>query len=283
MNKKNYKDMLLESESGFMMPFSLLEDEELPITLGYGKQKNPATGEDFDHKGIDFAIQNKPLYAIASGFVIGMGNEAVHDNYIVAKYGKYEVTYGHISKAYKKYGMMINAGEEIAQSGDFLHVGIRFNGQDIDPMVFLSMIWANIQQLAAMGIQKQPTEESLGTKNIKNSFDKDYVSILMLMLRWLPSYMNDLRNRAYNPPPRAEASLRNIFAQAASKNYFFESIPSVANPLGLSERSVPLVEKIQDILIHDFLSYLALNHNIYPETWDENEKKNFFHKLQKTD
>lgn len=73
MNKKNYKDMLLESESGFMMPFSLLEDEELPITLGYGKQKNPATGEDFDHKGIDFAIQNKPLYAIASGIVIGMG------------------------------------------------------------------------------------------------------------------------------------------------------------------------------------------------------------------
>lgn len=56
MNKKNYKDMLLESESGFMMPFSLLEDEELPITLGYGKQKNPATGEDFDHKGIDFAM-----------------------------------------------------------------------------------------------------------------------------------------------------------------------------------------------------------------------------------
>ena len=54
-------------------------------------------------------------------------------------------------------------------------------------------------------------------------------------------------------------------------------------PLGLSERSVPLAEKIQDILIHDFLSYLALNHNIYPETWDENEKKNFFHKLQKTD
>ena len=111
--------MLLESESGFMMPFSLLEEEELPITLGYGKQKNPATGEDFDHKGIDFAIQNKPLYAIASGIVIGMGNEAVHDNYIVAKYGKYEVTYGHISQAYKKYGMMINAGEEIAQSGDF--------------------------------------------------------------------------------------------------------------------------------------------------------------------
>lgn len=137
------------------------------------------------------------------------------------------------------------------------------------------MIWANIQQLAAMGIQNSLLKNPWEQKH-KNSFDKDYVSILMLMLRWLPSYMNDLRNRAYNPPPRAEASLRNIFAQAASKNYFFESIPSVANPLGLSERSVPLAEKIQDILIHDFLSYLALNHNIYPETWDENEKKTSF-------
>lgn len=281
--KENFKDMLLESESGYMMPFALEEKEELPTTLGYGKQRHPMTGEEFNHLGVDFAIKNRDLYAVASGMIVGAGNDALHDNYIVAKYGKYEVTYGHLAEAYTGYGESVSAGDKIAKSGDFLHVGIRFNGQDIDPMVFLSMIWANIQQLAAMGIQKQPTEESLGTKNIKNSFDKDYVSILMLMLRWLPSYMNDLRNRAYNPPPRAESSLRNIFAQAASKNYFFESIPSVANPLGLSERSVPLAEKIQDILIHDFLSYLALNHNIYPETWDENEKKNFFYKLQKTD
>ena len=40
----NYKDMLLESESGYMMPFELIEDEDLPTTLGYGKQKNPKNG-----------------------------------------------------------------------------------------------------------------------------------------------------------------------------------------------------------------------------------------------
>ena len=43
----NYKDMLLESESGYMMPFELIEDEDLPTTLGYGKQKNPKNGEEF--------------------------------------------------------------------------------------------------------------------------------------------------------------------------------------------------------------------------------------------
>lgn len=162
--KENFKDMLLESESGYMMPFALEEKEELPTTLGYGKQRHPMTGEEFNHLGVDFAIKNRDLYAVASGMIVGAGNDALHDNYIVAKYGKYEVTYGHLAEAYTGYGESVSAGDKIAKSGDFLHVGIRFNGQDIDPMVFLSMIWANIQQLAAMGIQKQPTEESLGTK-----------------------------------------------------------------------------------------------------------------------
>ena len=165
--KENFKDMLLESGSGYMMPFALEEKEELPTTLGYGKQRHPMTGEEFNHLGVDFAIKNRDLYAVASGMIVGAGNDALHDNYIVAKYGKYEVTYGHLAEAYTGYGESVSAGDKIAKSGDFLHVGIRFNGQDIDPMVFLSMIWANIQQLAAMGIQKQPTEESFGNKNIK--------------------------------------------------------------------------------------------------------------------
>lgn len=281
--KQEYKDMLLESESGYMMPFVLEEKEELPITLGFGKQRHPMTGEDFNHMGIDFAVRERDIYAIATGMVVGIGNDALHDNYVVAKYGKYEVTYGHISEAYYQYGNQIKAGDKLGKSGDFLHLGVRLGGTDIDPMEFLTMVWANIQQLAAMGIKSQPTEDNLGGKKVKTSYEKDQDSILMLMLRWLPSYMNALRTGSYTPPHRAEQSLRNIFANAASKNYFFENMPSVGNPLGLSDRSVPLVEKIQDLLIGDFLSYLALNHNIYPSTWDENEKKNFLIKLPRTE
>lgn len=275
--------MLLESESGYMMPFSLSEKEELLTSLGYGRQRHPMTGEEFNHLGIDFAVKGRDLYAIGTGMVVGIGNDALHDNYIVTKYGKYEVTYGHISEAYHQYGNPIKAGEKIGKSGDFLHLGVRFNGTDIDPMEFLTMIWSNIQQLAAMGIKAQPTAENLGSKKVRNSYEKDKDSILMLMLRWLPSYMDALRTGGYTSPRRTEQSLRNIFGQAADKNYFFESMPSVGNPLGLSERSVPLVEKIQDLLIGDFLSYLALSQGIYPSTWDDNEKKNFLTKQQRTD
>lgn len=281
--KKNYKDMLLESDSGYMMPFPLDENEELPTTLGYGKQKNPMTGQEFNHMGVDFAVKDKPLYAMATGMVIGAGQESVHGNYIVAKYGKYEVTYGHISEAYTPYGTQIKAGRQIAKCGDFLHLGVRLDGEDLDPMEFLSMVWANIQQLAAMGIKNLPYAEKLGDKSIKTNFDNNQDEILMMMMRWLPSYMNDLRTGRYTPPRRFETSLRNIFTQAANKNYFFEKIPDVSNPLGLTGRSEPLAEKVQNLLLEDFLGYMVSNHSIFPSTWDEQQKKNFLIKLPKTD
>ena len=41
------------------------------------------------------------------------------------------------------------------------------------------------------------------------------------------------------------------------KNYFFETLPSMANPLGMGMRSIPLAEKVQNLLIADFLNYMA--------------------------
>ena len=281
--KQNYKDMILESASGYMMPFELKESEELPTTLAFGEQTHPMNGEKFNHLGVDFAINGKTLYAMASGIIVGAGQDAQHGNYIVAKYGKYEVKYGHIEEAYTPYGTKITAGQEIAKSGNLLHMGVRFDGHDIDPMEFIAMVYANIEQLAAMGIKAMPTEELHGAKKIKNGNDQDQDSILIMMLRWLPQYMNDLRTGAYTQPDRTDRTLRNIFTQAASKNYYFESMPTINNPLGLSARSVPLVEKIQGLLIEDFLSYMAINHNMYPTTWDEGQKKNFLIKFPKTD
>lgn len=281
--KQNYKDMLLESASGYMMPFPLEEKDNIQATLAFGEQNHPLTGEEFFHKGIDFPASDKSLYAIATGVIIGAGQDAVYDNYIVAKYGNYEVTYGHIAEAYTPYGTQVVAGQEIAKSGRFLHIGVRFDGVEIDPAEFLSMIWANIEQLAAMGISQLPSMETLGDKKVENSFEQDKDALLMMMLRWLPSYWNDLMSGAYTSSKRADLSLRNIFRQAAEKNYFFESMPSIGNPLGLSGRSSILASKVQDILIDDFLSYMALNHNIYLPTWDETQKKNFLMKLPTTE
>ena len=59
----------------------------------------------------------------------------------------------------------------------------------------------------------------------------------------------------------------------ASKHYFYETIPSMANPLGIGNRCMPLAAKVQNLLIADFLNYLAMRHQVYLSTMDEVLKK----------
>ena len=280
--KPNYKDMFLESASGFSMPFELKDEEELHVILPYGEQIHPKKGEKFFHAGVDLAVKDKDLWALASGSIIGAGENAIHDNYIVAKYGKYEVTYGHISEAYTPYGTTISAGDTIAKAGDFLHLGVKFEDKDLDPMEFLKIIWGNIQQLAVMGIQSKKTEDNIQGRKLHTQYDSHEEEILMMMLRWLPEYMNELRAGTYVPQMGMESTLRNIFAKAAQKDYFYEAIPSIGNPLGLGSRAVPLVEKVQNLLIQDFLTYMFARHSSLMPEMDEGQKKNFLKESHKT-
>ena len=95
------------------------------------------------------------------------------------------------------------------------------------------------------------------------------------MLRFLPCYMEDLRRRTYTVPAHTEQSLRHIFTTGAMKEYFYERMPSMYNPLGLGRKALPLVGKVQNLLIADFLNYLALRHEVYLPAMGGDVKKNF--------
>ena len=77
--------------------------------------------------------------------------------------------------------------------------------------------------------------------------------------------------------------LRHIFSEAAERNFLFEKLPDMGNPLGLTDSSLPLAEKIQNLLIEDFLGYSWLRYNACPASWSETKKKNFLIKLPKMD
>jgi len=278
---ENKESLFLESASGFMMPFESNDDASSVLTLGYGEQTHPYTGEKFNHSGVDFAVKEKPLFAIATGIVSGIGNDAVHDNYVNVRYGNYDVKYGHVDKSFVNYGMAVQAGEVIATSGDFLHIGVKCKGVEMDPMEFLAMIYGNVLQLTAMGMKTRPVIENLGI-NVKTRYDKDMDEISEMMLRYLPSFFNELMQGTYAYSPRFEQSLRNVFAQVASKNYFFERVPYIGNPLGLSARAEPLISKVQNLLIEEFLQYSALKKNAFVSTWGDTEKKNYLSRLQPT-
>lgn len=269
---KYSQEMILQSPSGYCMPFEERE-KDVELTLGYGKQKHPVTGQEFFHHGVDFNAPRYLLSAVATGTVSGMGTDSVHGAYQIIRYGDYEVTYGHLSNVFATYGKNVKAGQVVSVSGDLLHMEVKYKGEELNPIEFLTMIYGNIRSMERLnkpfGAEDFVTIEG----DFHTRYDKDQKEIEQLLLRYFPSYMNDLKDGSYTLPSRTEQSLRNIMTLASMKNYFFELIPSAENPMGLGRRSIPLAEKVQNLLIEDFLSYLALNFGVFVSTWPDELKK----------
>lgn len=270
---KYTEEMILQSESGYCMPFEEQQGKDVELSLGYGEQTDPATGEKFFHHGIDFNVRCYMLSALASGIVSGVGNDSGHGICQTIRYGEYEVTYGNLSNVFAQFGQRVKAGQTVALSGDKLHMAVRFKGEELNPLEFLTMLYGNIQAMrqAAGHETDYPSgvEMELGT-----DYDWDKREIEELMLRFLPHYMEDLRHGAYTLPRNTEQSLRHIFTVGAMKEYFYENMPSMANPLGLGHKAMPLACKVQNLLIADFLHYLALRHDVYLSTAGSDIKKN---------
>lgn len=96
--------MILQSPSGYCMPFEEEKNKEVTLSKGYGEQKDAVTGETSFNHGIDFNASHRPLAAVASGVVSSIGTDKEHGVYIVIRYGKYEVTYAHLANIFIRFG-----------------------------------------------------------------------------------------------------------------------------------------------------------------------------------
>lgn len=266
------QDMMLQSDSGYCMPFEE-KGKDVEMSLGYGKQKHPKTGEMFFHHGVDFPVKHYLLSAVATGKVSGLGNDAVHGIYQVIRYGKYEVTYSHLSNVFANYAAEVKAGQVVAVSADMLHIEVKYNGEELNPLEFLTMIYGNLKALEQNGTPGAVPQFVTIDMDVHTMYDKDQKEIEDLMMRWFPDYMQDLSAGIYALPEHTELALRNMFTMSAMKNYFFETLPSMANPLGMGTRSIPLAEKVQNLLIADFLNYMALRHQIFLSSMSQAVKK----------
>lgn len=269
--------MILHSESGYCMPFEEPQGKDVELSLGYGEQIDSETGDKFFHHGIDFNVRCYMLSAVASGIVSGVGNDPALGICQTIRYGGYEVTYGHLSNVFAQFGQRVKAGQTVALSGDKLHIGVRFKDEELNPLEFLTMLYGNIRAVRQAGGRETVAFPDM-EMTLKTDYEKDKREIEELMLRFLPHYMEDLQHGAYTLPEHTEQSLRHIFTMGAMKEYFYENMPSIANPLGLGRKGMPLACKVQNLLIADFLHYLALRHDVYLSTMGGDLKKNFMTK-----
>jgi hypothetical protein len=256
------QEMNLMSESGYSMPFNG-KNEDVVLCKSYGKQEDGT----FNH-GIDLEVNRYILRAVADGIVTAIGTNKEYGLYQVTKYGNYEVTYGHIANAMVTFGKRVKAGSVVAISGQpTLHIEVKYDGNEINPIDFLTMLYGNMKINGDL-----PDFESV-EMDIPTEYDDNKEEIEELMSRFYVDYLNEVAKGRYTVPNHTEQSLRNVLSLASVRNYFFETIPSMANPLGVSDSAMPLAAKVQNLLIGDFLNYLALRHQIFLSTLDAASKK----------
>lgn len=266
------KDMFLESPSGFYMPFGGEDESPAEVMLDYGEQVHPATGKSFFHHGMDFVCDHQPLYAVASGLVTGVGTDEERGDFISVRYGKYIVRYCHISESYVPYGAKVVAGQQIAKSGDFLHIDVHFAGEEMNPMELLTMLYGNLSVLASLGEDRFP-EEDIDNIEVHTKYDADQEEIQSLMVDYFPKYFMAVSTGRWQPSEKTELLIRSMLAKAAEGNCFYEVVPSYSNPLGLGVNGSPLIGEMQNLLIEDFLGYLASHHGVYLSSFTEEQKK----------
>lgn len=120
------------------------------ITSGYGKRKDPITGEIKSHNGVDFAApEGTPIYASDKGTVIyakfGSAPYGGYGNIVVIQHSNSLVTmYAHCSELLVQKGQTVSKGQLIAKvgstgrsTGNHCHYEIRVNNKDVDPMPYL--------------------------------------------------------------------------------------------------------------------------------------------------
>ena len=127
--------------TGFAAPL-----EKLRRTSGFGMRRDPFTGTQSFHSGVDLGCEvGTPVYAARAGKVIFAGYKGDYGKLVIIEHpcGYYSY-YGHLSKINVRKGMNVNAQSSIAQTGNtglttgpHLHFEIRKNSKPISPVILL--------------------------------------------------------------------------------------------------------------------------------------------------
>lgn len=125
----------------------LMMPVEGQITGAFGHRVHPVTGQQAAHTGMDIAaLGGTPVLASADGQVVQAEWEDEYGNVVVIDHGGgLETLYAHNSRLLVEQGQQVSQGQQIAQAGNtgsstgsHCHWEVRFQGQPVDPMEYVT-------------------------------------------------------------------------------------------------------------------------------------------------
>ena len=115
------------------------------ISSYYGYRKNPNTGAEELHRGVDIAVPTgTDVYAAHDGTVTEAAFDAYYGNYVVITDSKgYTTKYAHMDSVTVSAGQSVTKGDPIGKSrntgsstGSHLHIECLYNGEYYNPLFY---------------------------------------------------------------------------------------------------------------------------------------------------
>lgn len=121
--------------------------KSIKITSPYGYRRDPITGKQSWHNGLDLRAKNEPAYSMMEGIVEKVGYDNRSGNYVTLRHGNYRVSYCHLSSIIVRKGEYVYPGIIVGVTGDtgrstgsHLHLTCKKDGKSINPTILLKII-----------------------------------------------------------------------------------------------------------------------------------------------
>lgn len=130
-----------------LMSLVALPLKKIHINSGFGMRRHPIYHKRIMHNGIDLSARYEKVYSMFPGTVIKVGQDSRSGKFVTVRTGDYTISYCHLSQQLVKEKEFVNAGTNIAISGNtgastgpHLHITTKKDGQVFNPAILLNII-----------------------------------------------------------------------------------------------------------------------------------------------
>ena len=130
-----------------LMSLISLPLKQIHINSGFGMRRHPIYHKRIMHNGIDLSAQYENVYSMFPGTVVKVGQDSRSGKFVTVRTGDYTISYCHLSRRLVKEKEFVNAGTNIAISGNtgastgpHLHITAKKDGQAFNAAILINYI-----------------------------------------------------------------------------------------------------------------------------------------------
>ena len=146
-NNVDGEAIVTSSDNHDLMSLVALPLENIHINSGFGMRRHPIYHKRIMHNGIDLSARYEKVYSMFPGTVIKVGQDSRSGKFVTVRTGDYTISYCHLSQQLVKENEFVNAGTNIAISGNtgastgpHLHLTTKKDGKAFDPTILIEYV-----------------------------------------------------------------------------------------------------------------------------------------------